>query len=583
MVKTGYTPTASEIQQINNTAIKAGWCVHPEICTPEVADWVRSLALNVNSTFYRRWSDITDKSRLELLIDQLIHYASTYGTNYEAETYCPNGDPIKIDYKQYRVLTPVTPEEMFEKIMATLRSGIALKEEVVQAFCWYLLKTPDKINLDDIANRDALVVLCAQLRRYPDNPEMIMRYIFYITTGSAMIIKNKFMLRKVECAADKIDLRLLTDDQLIGLAGIFNRYKDVFMRLKNYRLNKAVVNKISRLSKTHHKPFRIGYWENITNMEHIDWNFFDKKVSELTNPFKVVKLLEMIKMRKILAYGQLERSFVIRNGKIWADHDALVPYHPDYDTMATKLLARLVWLVCTRRINGNLGTKIKLPKCTLVCPMSEKKFLGNLPMGSYFELASDNNYFGIYWRNEWGTHDFDLSMFDEFGRKYGWNADFYDRDEDIIFSGDMTDASPEATEMFHITGNVPDCTLFVNRYNGDPDSQYRIFFGQDDCKGFGMNYMVDPNTITFEDMAVSTSKEQIVGHIANGKMYFFNLASGNRTVSCIKNHGYMKAQCLAHIELQPILEAAGYEIVDKDPDIDLSTPSKEMILKLFVG
>jgi hypothetical protein len=294
----------------------------------------------------------------------------------------------------------------------------------------------------------------------------------------------------------------------------------------------------------------------------------------------------MIKLRQIQSTNNYDRMFIIRNGKVWVDKDTKVPYPCDFDKIGPKLLNRLVELMkvtyakmATHRDEERGPIRIKLPNCELMCPSSEKKFIGNLPMGSYYTLTDHDNYFGIYWRNEWGTHDFDLSLVVN-GLKIGWNANYHAND--IIFSGDMTNAEPEATEVLYIPNDCPNGTIYVNRYNGCRGSQFRLFFGQDKCEGFGRNYMVDPNSIILEDTLISDIREQMVGQVIDNKVYFLNLGTGDGRVSIVKDTNYVKAQCESHIPLRPVLEAVGYEIVTENPDIDLSVLSKEGLLKLFI-
>lgn len=572
------TPSMNTIQSINNYACKMGYIIQPEACTDTIRNWLNGKKFNPNTTFYRAWRDITDKSRMQLFLDQLLHYASTYGTDYQGEVYCPNGEPINIDYEKYCVIRAVSDEELEKLVMNALASGIALNSDVVEAFCEYLLLLPQAINIDAIKNREAMVYICSHLGIFPTNPETLVRYIFYITTGAPMLIQSPEMLSRIRYNSTKVDLSMLTREQLIGLASVFNRYKKIFMQLKTNPDNVNAINRISRLSKKHHKPFCVGFWENITNIKHISDELLDRKVVELTNPFKIIKLLEMIKLRQVLADNNHDRMFIIRNGKIWVDRDSMVPYPTDFDRIGMKLLGRLVKLM--GQVKTSTGNKtISLPACTLACPSSEKKFVGNLPMGSYYDLKDHDNYFGIYWRNEWGTHDFDLSFIHD-GRKVGWNADYVS--DGITFSGDMTNAEPEATEMFRIKSILPNGTIYVNRYNGMPGSQFKLFFGQDKCNGFKKNYMVNPNSIILEDMMESDVREKMVGQVIGGRVYFLNLGTGNRTISVARDTDYVNAQCVAHIELRPLLEAVGYEIVPKGGDIDLSTPSKEKILNLFV-
>ena len=75
---------------VNTEAVKKGYIVHPDACTKSVLNFIREQNVDYNSTFYKTFEDVTSKSRFELFIDQVLHYASTYGTDYQGEAYVPN-------------------------------------------------------------------------------------------------------------------------------------------------------------------------------------------------------------------------------------------------------------------------------------------------------------------------------------------------------------------------------------------------------------------------------------------------------------------------------------------------------------
>ena len=152
---------------------------------------------------------------------------------------------------------------------------------------------------------------------------------------------------------------------------------------------------------------------------------------------------------------------------------------------------------------------VKLPKeLKLVCPTSEKSFIGNIPFGSYFDMTN-HNMIGIYWREEWGTRDFDLSLLDYNGYKIGWDGDFYLNN--VVYSGDMTMANPEASEVIYIKSDCPDGMIKVNRYSGSANSKYMFMVAQSAVSSLPRNYMVDPNTIKFQTEVTSKDKsEQIL-------------------------------------------------------------------------
>ena len=44
----------------------------------------------LNKTFHKSWNKILKSSRTELLMDQIRHYVSTYGSDFQDEMYIPN-------------------------------------------------------------------------------------------------------------------------------------------------------------------------------------------------------------------------------------------------------------------------------------------------------------------------------------------------------------------------------------------------------------------------------------------------------------------------------------------------------------
>ena len=111
-------------------------------------------------------------------------------------------------------------------------------------------------------------------------------------------------------------------------------------------------------------------------------------------------------------------------------------------------------------------------------PSSEKSYIGNFPFGTRLRL-SEHNVLGIYWRNEWGTRVFDLSFMDCEGEIVSWRGAYWGgRDEaarDVVYSGDMTNADPEATELLYIAGSCPDGLVRVNQFRGESRSRIRFF------------------------------------------------------------------------------------------------------------
>ena len=605
------TGTKLPVEQVVPEAAKRGYLVHPDCCTQEVLDFVKAQEFNPNSTFYRMWSDITEKDRFELLIDQLIHYASTYGTNYQGEVYCPNGEPINIPYNTYLVIKPVTEKEMFDLCVNCITAGAALANETLKSVTDFIINqirtNHYPLDLDAVANRDALCVISKECGLFPTKGENIVRILYYQVFGNPMPIqghmqmnalhgfKNRYGYKSSPTAdVSKIDLTGLTENQMKELARVFLRYKKFILGLKKNKKNAPVINRLRRMAERYHKPMVKGFWENLTNLS---WDEVQarlpQELEKLDNNFKITRLIQMLTQRKLQNMTKSIRMFVVRNGKVWTDRNTIVPYNENWDAVIAELVNKLVANMAAKREAMGPNILVKFPKrLSLACPVSEKKYLGNVPFGSTYDLADQNNYFGVYWRGEWGTQDFDLHFLDDNGNHLGWNAGYYNEKQTIVFSGDMTSAHPEATEMFYAKGQVklPDGNLHLNRYNGAENSKFRLFFGQDNISNLTKGYMVDPNSIEFAEMGVSTSKEQFVGRIQDQKLYVGVMDLNNNRVSCsdVEQNKAFKIMCMSYLPLKDILLAAGFvEYTDKfaedgiEPSIDLTNLQKNTLLDLF--
>ena len=67
---------------VNQLASRVGYFVHPDVCNEFVLAFLKEQTINPNATFYKNWEDVTSKTRLELALDQVFHYLTTYGTDF---------------------------------------------------------------------------------------------------------------------------------------------------------------------------------------------------------------------------------------------------------------------------------------------------------------------------------------------------------------------------------------------------------------------------------------------------------------------------------------------------------------------
>jgi hypothetical protein len=198
---------------------------------------------------------------------------------------------------------------------------------------------------------------------------------------------------------------------------------------------------------------------------------------------------------------------------------------------------------------------------------------------------------GIYWREEWGTRDFDLSFMSYSGSKIGWNSQFYNDEKSLIYSGDMTHADPEASEVLYVRSGCPNGMIKVNRYSGGEGSKFVLMVAQSPVDSLSRNYMVDPNTIKFETEIISKDRESFVGFVNDNHLYMCDFKSGDSQVSSVMTtdqYGDVLARkAKSFIDLKKLLEDAGFKIrkrvtTSSPIDLDLSGLKKDDLIQLFV-
>lgn len=69
---------------------------------------------------------MTSKNRFELLLDQIEHYISTYGTHFEEAPFIVNDEFWKLDldlnFKEYKIIRSATKEEIISRTNSLLES-----------------------------------------------------------------------------------------------------------------------------------------------------------------------------------------------------------------------------------------------------------------------------------------------------------------------------------------------------------------------------------------------------------------------------------------------------------------------------
>ena len=583
-----------DVLLLNQQAMKHGYIIHPDCCTEDVEMWLDGHCSNYNSTFYKTWEDVTSRSRLELAIDQLINYAITYGLG---ESFTMNdSDYSEVpDISKYKVILPISRKDLRTKCINVLYSGIALKQDTVTALCDFVCEEAFDWEMDKVANKEAQCYLMDKTGIMPSDVFAIVRYINYKVTGETQIIKDKSLMIKYEYSRG-FDLSKLDEGTLERLSSVFYRFKPLFLGLrKQSKDNKVIVNKLRRMAVKNHKPFQAGFWETVVSTPMAMQTVVERLEKDKPSNFKLIRLIQAIRENRAKlgsAYG-IYSMYTIRNGRVWFKKEdtpaALDMKYGWWDALETILYNELVKRLSKKACN------VKLPEeLQLACPTSEKNFIGNIPFGSYYDMQP-HNMFGIYWREEWGTRDFDLSFIDYNGNKIGWNSNFFDTGRNIIYSGDMTSANPEASEVIYMKDSCPGGMIKVNRYSGNPGSKFKFCVAQSAVDSLPRNYMIDPNTIKFETEVVSTDAESFIGFVADNRLYMCDFKSGNGHVSnSVHGKGMstneyveiLKRKARSFVDLRTLLEDAGFNIRKQDRkdnpiELDLSDLKKDTLIDLL--
>lgn len=614
-----------EYSKIAEIATKSGYIVDPACATQDVLKFLREQKINPNSTFYKTWTDITSKSRFELYLDQIRHYASTYGTVSEADLlqsmtngtvnieynvsgngYVPNENPVVIDWTKFKVIKAATSEEIRDLILEMFKSGAAMSADTIDACIGFLknYKFLDSIDIDEIKNKEAQTIIAVELKKYPSDEFGLLRAIVYTYTGSAMLIKSRSVINTIKgvngfSPKEHFDFALLSERQLVNLSKIFLRYKPLFLAMKGYADNATYINKIRRLAEKHHTPLKKGFWEDCMVLHEgtsaaVNLEKARNSVKELNN-FRKVQIMQSI-MGRLNGKNMNGRMYIIRNGRMYIRED----YKPTVNQSYLMDLYNVVKTALVESLKEKKTTFYIPESLHIACPTSEKNFLGNYPIGTSVDFESNDNVIGVYWRNEWGTRDFDLHVVDEKGHQFGWNSMYFNSSEeapDIIYSGDMTNASPEATELFYFRKNVPDGFVNLNKYNGQGISKFRLFVAKENLTKKLLNaghtsweerstnkyykkIMVDPNNIVFEAMLdFNDGSQQTIAYLHNSRIYLMQLTSGNSRVTSRANNEIIqqanKVKADSYIDLAPILEEAGFKRLASAKDVAVVDNSKE--------
>lgn len=555
----------------------------------EIEQYVRSnkkTAKQLNATFYRAWIDVLSKTRFELLLDQIMHYATTYGTNFEGEVYVPASyEEIELSSKDSKLpvsfINALSVEQLAEKALGLLSSGVALKQETVEQ----LLEMLDEMSLlvdnaHKVTNKEAKIILADKYGLVNVfNQSDLIRFLVFKATQKTLLIKNPQTVSEI--IASKLDIsNILRSYGISKIAESFNRYKPLYLAFKKANVkNVGLINKISKLSKTLHKPMK----ENPLN--RISQDILTKEDLTFIEDASVPTLLRAYNAALLKSEFSDYSSFVIRNGKSWVKEEK--NSLNDKSLRIAKINAEIIKDVLISKIGeGFVGKKFYIPQeIEYGLPTSEKQMCGNIPNNTII-TTEDNLCVGVYWNEKYNVTDLDLSGISTSGRKYGWNAGYQSRNGGIVYSGDMTSPGPDgATEYLMVKDTVESVEIIdvtVNGFRSEDEYKFDIIVGLTDEKDIGKKAMMKPADLTFAGERKTSSRGNSLGLIVlegNVKRFVFSPSETSNLRVSKNNEQRQLATNVATLHkikhsltLNKLIELLGGEVVHERGEeiVDLS-------------
>ena len=239
----------SKFKNILDKTIHCGFVLAPEVINDRMNKEFGTISIALNSTieatkqilgltpeqmnasFHKSWGKIATAPMIQLIIEQTMHYITTYGFEKlgvfsHDSVYLPvekleipelNTDGIRLS-----VIHGYTRQEIKKKMLDLLNSGIALSQESVNDVIAIIknigvvnkLKMSSSINtsstdiltidkfteneLMQIKNKEVKSAVFDQFNILPKDPVEFFRYVIYKATGNTLLIKDRTTIDKIE-------------------------------------------------------------------------------------------------------------------------------------------------------------------------------------------------------------------------------------------------------------------------------------------------------------------------------------------------------------------------------------------------
>ena len=557
----------------------------------------------LNNPFHATWDKVANADYRQLIVEQVLHYLSTYGREAFGLGAAPVVPTESFQFPDNQLLPVesltimhVVDAEVANNIVEHTLTTVAAphKNDMVfySTYCKNTTLSPEKVKSNELRT-----LLYTMKDLYPEDEDEFVRYLLYRSIGSTLVIKNKKTIRTIKNAMkdEKIARFVLTGFQkanLSKLARNFLRLKPIYLAFKTPD-TASYINKIRRLADIYHKPMSDLRVANLSNLFYQGEDEKAKKVIEKMSMRELIKVRNFVDMNQ-LCQGSVIEAYNIRNGKVHLEEgknrtEGLTG--ADMNAMDEALRQEL----CNRTRCKLAGKIFFIPSYIDYCaPVSEKQFIGNIPYGTKFSFPNTVS-LGIFWENYKNKRtDLDLHLTTLSGA-FGWNASYRDEERTVLYSGDMTDATNGAAEAFYANYSKLDepYILSANNFTGMPDVPFKFICTKSRFEAYTGGVWGPPATCPIDisktlfppiDLKFKDTNSQTIGFGRRNVFYFYG---GELNMGIIpdrfKYREYMDAlyaRTSSSMTLRTLLLMAGARVVSESGYEQLTDEEKAQVVDL---
>lgn len=558
----------------------------------------------LNNPFHATWDKVANADYRQLIVEQVLHYLSTYGREafglgaapvVPTESFqFPDNQPLPVEsLTLVRVVDADVANDIVEHTLTTVAAPHKNDMVFYNTYCKNTTLSPEKVKSNELRT-----LLYTMKDMYPEDEDEFIRYLIYRSIGSTLVIKNKKTIKTIKNVMEdeKIARFVLTGFQranLSDLARNFLRLKPIYLAFKTPATG-PYINKIRRLADTYHKPMSDLRAANLSNLFYQGENDKAEKVIEKMSMRELIKVYNFVKMNQ--AYqGKVIEAYNIRNGKIHLEEGknrcSGLTGQAAMDAMEYALDQEL----CIRT-KDKLADKIFLIPSYIYysAPVSEKQFIGNIPYGTKFVFPKKVS-LGIFWENYKNERtDLDLHLTTPSG-SFGWNASYRGTEREVLYSGDMTDATHGAAEAYYANYFKLDepYILSVNNYTEEPDVPFKFICTESRFEGSEQRSWNAPSTCPIDisktlfppiDLKFKDTNSQTIGFGRRNVFYFYGGELNSGIIpDRFKYREYMDAliaRTSTSMTLRTLLRMAGARVVSESEYEQLTDDEKAQVVDL---